>query len=266
VAVDPDTKEVIAKGGEKPGAAQIVQGKNPETGKEEHFVVDKKTGNYKPVNLEVAPNVSTVRTIDGNVLAGDKTTARKIFFDTLGMDDTIQRVDKILDDFDPEYFTYYRQGSEAGKKLLRKGGLKLPEDADKRSLEYRFFQGDLQSFVNSYIKQITGAQMGEKEAERIMKALGSFEDDAIGFEAKMTAMRDAMYRSRDLYAQRMAQIQASDMSEDDKIRARKSAEFATENAFADTVSKAAIEYEVTGKYSGAEEPEQAGQPGSGTYG
>jgi hypothetical protein len=103
----------------------------------------------------------------------------------------LSRLKQIENAFDPRYLklgTRWSSLLSAGKEKL---GMNVSV-ADKKQLrEYSAFKRKAISNLNQYIKEITGAQMSEKEAERLMKGMpnpgqGMFDGDSpTEFKAKM---------------------------------------------------------------------------------
>ncbi len=100
----------------------------------------------------------------------------------------LQRLDSIVAAFKPEYLTLPTKASmavAAGKELL---GMELTEEQKTALTEYTAFKRDSVDNLNRYIKDITGAQMSEAEADRLRKGVPDPEEDSpTQFKAKLDA-------------------------------------------------------------------------------
>ncbi len=100
------------------------------------------------------------------------------------------RMQNIQASFQPEFLMYKGQIAGTMLSLLDKI-VELPEGPQKKWLqEFSTFRQDTNANVNLYIKEITGAQMGEDEATRLTKAVANLDDSPAVFAAKLqNAMR-----------------------------------------------------------------------------
>jgi len=104
----------------------------------------------------------------------DKATKNKIegkIFDTA---EGMSRLDGIQKSFKPEFMTM-GGGLKAGwikmVDKIRAGGMKPTPEQTKYLTEYTQFKQDAWDNLNRYIKEITGAQMSEAEAARLMRSM-----------------------------------------------------------------------------------------------
>jgi len=104
----------------------------------------------------------------------DKATKNKIegkIFDTA---EGMSRLDGIQKSFKPEFMTM-GGGLKAGwikmVDKIRAGGMKPTPEQTKYLTEYTQFKQDAWYNLNRYIKEITGAQMSEAEAARLMRSM-----------------------------------------------------------------------------------------------
>jgi hypothetical protein len=96
------------------------------------------------------------------------------------------RLTSIGKKFKPLYQTYLGKiGAGAGDFASKIGLLKAtPEKFQEYVTKFKAFQQDVNANVNLYIKEITGAQMSEAEAGRLMKAMANLQDSPQAFESK----------------------------------------------------------------------------------
>lgn len=105
--------------------------------------------------------------------AWTKPTQNKIDEKIFNTTEQMARLQQIKSQFDPKYLTI-GGGTQAAfykwREKLRGGGELNPDE--KKFLEgYSQFKQSALSNINMYIKEITGAQMSEKEADRIRQAM-----------------------------------------------------------------------------------------------
>ena len=97
--------------------------------------------------------------------------------DILDIQESISDLEDIQRTYRPEFQTFATRAEASIKAVLEKGGKELsPEDA-KLVGDVALYKQDAWDAVNAYIKYLTGAQMSEAEARRIMK---SFPDPRLG--------------------------------------------------------------------------------------
>jgi len=98
------------------------------------------------------------------------------------------RLDEIAKTYDPFYQTYRGKLSFGLGQVLDKAEILnvLGADGYKKFIrEMGAFTQNVNSNVNLYIKEITGAQMSEAEADRLKKAVANLGDSPQLFEAKL---------------------------------------------------------------------------------
>ena len=128
--------------------------------------------------------------IEGEVqgsLAGNDVWLRKMQTDVSTAYGAATRVGRVAERFDPFYQSWAgkmtKLGLEAADKWIPTG---LPEGKSKDLLkDIAQFEQDTNANVNLYIKEITGAQMSEAEAQRLSKAVANLGDSPTVFKAKM---------------------------------------------------------------------------------
>lgn len=140
--------------------------------------------------------LSTSKSTNVNINTGDnipltgsaETTAQK---EIMMMDDADARLGEIIEAYDPKFLqTFDKMGYffDAGKEKL---GIELSEEDEADLAKFSDFKASAADNMNRYIKFITGAQMSEKEANRLLKAIpvpgdGFFDGDSpTQFKAKM---------------------------------------------------------------------------------
>jgi hypothetical protein len=84
----------------------------------------------------------------------------------------------IKETFRPEMQTFLVRGEAGWKSLLEKGGVGLSDADEKLIADVALYKQNAWDAANRYIKYLTGAQMSEAEAKRILK---SFPDPRLGF-------------------------------------------------------------------------------------
>ena len=106
----------------------------------------------------------------------------------------LQRVVNIADKYDNAYLEYGPRINAAWTGFKSKAGFTVPEQDREFLKNYSEFRQDAVENINLYIKEITGAQMSESEADRLMKAMpnpgfGVFDgDDPITFKSKLNTV------------------------------------------------------------------------------
>lgn len=219
---DPVTKELLFEGGGDDPKLWKMEGLNPETGKPEHMIMDE-NGNVVETGVQVLPKVSTLITKEGkDLLVGDKPLAREFTKQKVVLKRNIKNVDMVTERADPKFFNVFKRmgyGIDEGLSKFIQGGpdwLKNTTDAlgvaptkDEMAAlaEYKGFEGSVKNFNNRYIKDITGAQMSEPEAQRIMAAIGNMGDSFTAFNAKNTALKELMEYSKQLMEDELSMLQ-----------------------------------------------------------
>ena len=119
--------------------------------------------------------------------------------------ESLLRLDEILTDFKPEYLTI---GDKIETSLLgwkEKAGMTL-DPTQKNALADRatFFQKTFDT-VNRAIRDMTGAQMSEGEADRLMRGMPNSDDSPTEFMAKMQTTIGQMKSYDRIYRETMGQ-------------------------------------------------------------
>ena len=145
---------------------------------------------------------SEVTTIEMSV--GEQKTRREKLTDVR---DTLRDYQNIRELFKPEYLTLLGRGKTKGQGILDELGAldAFPEFFGKeRFTNVKEFYSATQERANKYIKMITGAQMSEAEAKRLMKAIPSIEDSPNTFQAKLDYIVKVAQSSYEAYAFELA--------------------------------------------------------------
>ena len=109
----------------------------------------------------------------------------------LGSQESIARLEAIRNEFKPEYQEIGSRLSNEWTGLKAKAGVGVSKEDSKKLTEYKRFQRRSIENINLYIKEITGAQMSEKEADRLRLAQPDpgekwySGDDPVTFKAKL---------------------------------------------------------------------------------
>jgi len=263
-AVDPVTGEVIAEGAEKKKSMSIPEltarklAGDQEAGaildemqkqKEGQFgepYVDKSTGALMQKNIKTGKVNKIAAPPKGMIIESDgaggftmrtgvptgaditKKTQGAIEAKLLGGQEQLKRMRIIQRGFKPEYQELGARLARAWTGLKAHVGMDVSEDEKTKLSEYKSFQRKAIENINLYIKELTGAQMSEKEADRLRLAqpdpgekwyLG---DDPITFKAKMddvikfagaSVARYNKYRAEGLSDNEIKQLAKDDMLE-----------------------------------------------------
>jgi hypothetical protein len=87
-----------------------------------------------------------------------------------------------------------------GLSALDKAGIPLSKDNRDKLEAYSTFQNDAFDNMNRYIKEITGAQMSESEADRLRKAMPDPQRDSpVEFKAKLDRSMVILQRAGNIY-------------------------------------------------------------------
>ena len=103
----------------------------------------------------------------------------------------LARLDQVRAAFKPEYQTFETRADMKWTALMEKAGRDISEEDKQQLTEFSDYKRESIDNINRYIKEITGAQMSEPEAERIRKGMpdpgeGVFDGDSpTEFRAKM---------------------------------------------------------------------------------
>lgn len=120
----------------------------------------------------------------------------------IGTADNIARLEAIGNQFDPSFMEIETRLGNTKTKWKEKLGMDVSPDEKEKLSKYSAFSRDAVENINAYIKEITGAQMSEKEADRISKAMpdpgdGIFSGDSpTEFKAKWRSAMKALKLSQ----------------------------------------------------------------------
>jgi hypothetical protein len=110
--------------------------------------------------------------VDLNRITPTKPTENKIQEKLFNSYEAAARLDKMATGFKPEFLTIPEKAGHKWTELKEKFNMGDVSDSDRKDLaEFTEFRQDSLENINLFIKEITGAQMSEKEAKRIRKAL-----------------------------------------------------------------------------------------------
>ena len=119
--------------------------------------------------------------------------------------ESLDRMDQIVSEFKPEYLTI---GDKIETSLLgwqEKAGMTLdPSQKEALAARATFFQKTYDS-VNRTIRDMTGAQMNEHEAGRLMKGMPNQDDSPTEFMAKMQSVIGQIKSYDRIYRETMGQ-------------------------------------------------------------
>ena len=156
----------------------------------------------------------------------EKSTKGQLEKKLIASRESMGRMDEIVKEFKPEYLTI---GDKIENKVLgwtEKAGFDLNPD-QKKGLEDRatFFQKTFDS-VNRAIRDMTGAQMSEGEADRLMRGMPNQDDSPSEFMAKMKSVIGQMKSYDRIHRETLGQGLDLDaggdygsMSDDDLLKA-----------------------------------------------
>lgn len=140
-----------------------------------------KTGGGKGIRFTTASG-ETIE-IGGDAVSSDPRTPTRpvetmLQKDLLAAQDRRFALERTLASFKPEYLEIPAEVWRKGLKGLDKLGVPLPASEEaKLTGAARFFRNAI-SELNAYIKDMTGAAMGEQEATRLRKAVADAENDS----------------------------------------------------------------------------------------
>jgi hypothetical protein len=119
---------------------------------------------------------------------------------------SLREFENIRDMFDPEFLTTVgRARSTAAEAMSRWNVLDLfPGEKERYEDKTKFFAA-VSDRANRYIKEITGAQMSEAEASRLLKAIPNVKDDPAGFMQKLNFVMEVSEAALDQYERIFAQ-------------------------------------------------------------
>ena len=232
--IDPVTMEELASGGAK---AKDEFGE-PYIDKATGALMQKNIGTGK-INKIAAPPKGMVIESDGaggftmrtGVSTGAKMTMKTkgtIESKLLGGKEQLKRMEMIQSAFKPEYQELGTRFAREWTGLKAWAGMDVSKEEKGKLTEFKGFQRKAIENINLYIKEITGAQMSEKEATRLRLSQPDpgeqwyQGDDPITFKAKMddvikfagaSVARYDKYRSEGLSDTDIKQLAKDDMLE-----------------------------------------------------
>jgi hypothetical protein len=123
----------------------------------------------------------------------------------LAANEGLARLHAIQSQWRPEFNEYETRLRVWGAGVGEKMGIEMPPELVELQNEFKSWQRDSIEHINAYIKEITGAQMSEKEADRIRLAQPDpgetvFSGDAPGaYRAKMNSAIASLEKARVRY-------------------------------------------------------------------
>jgi len=263
-AVDPITGETLAKGteekesmsipeltarklaGDKEAGAILDEMQKSKTDQFGEPYVDESTGALMQKNLKTGKVTKISTPPKGMVIESDgaggftmrtgvpsgaamtKKTQGAIESKLLGGREQLKRMEIIQRGFKPEYQELGTRLARAWTGLKAWAGMDVSKDEKVKLSEFKGFQRKSIENINLYIKELTGAQMSEKEADRLRLAQPDpgekwyQGDDPITFKAKMddvikyagaSVARYEKHRSEGLSDTDIKQLAKDDMME-----------------------------------------------------
>lgn len=164
---------------DKPSGAQLKTAIHPQTGETMNAVFrpDDPT-NVTTIDGQPLPEGFVVGDITGTPGEFTTKTQGALEEDVVTAKDTLVGLEKTMESFDPEFLTYFGKFKAGTLNILDKFGAELSDDQKEFIKNYSEFAQNSIKTVNETIKQITGAQMSEKEAGRIRKQVPDPENNA----------------------------------------------------------------------------------------
>ena len=121
-----------------------------------------------------------------DVFSPTKKTTDQLQKSLLSSNENLARIENMAGMFDPDYLTYQTKIEQGALKMAEKFGVDVGEQGREKITEISKFKRGAIENLNLYIKEITGAQMSEAEANRLRKAVPDAETDSpTEFKAKM---------------------------------------------------------------------------------
>ena len=87
------------------------------------------------------------------------------------------RIDDLMQSFDPDYMTVPYKAKMASLSAIEKVGGKLTPEQSQELQDFTQFRQTASEHLNRYIKEMTGAQMSEREATRLRKSVPDYQKD-----------------------------------------------------------------------------------------
>lgn len=152
-----------------------------------YFAWDEYAGRYYNTGIEAQPKSGQQINVYPEGSMPPLTSSATTQFQTKLQEskDRLRDIDAILNSFNPEFLT---MGDRINQKYLQAKsflGLGLTEEELRTGMDRAEFYARVQNYANLQIKYITGAQMSEKEATRLLKGIPHAKEDPLTFAGKM---------------------------------------------------------------------------------
>lgn len=136
----------------------------------------------------------------GDVIQPGAPARNELEKDIIASTNGLARLDSISARFKPEYLELPNQLVMKGVDFANKLGIPVSDEHKTRLIEFTKFRQDAFDNMNRYIKEITGAQMSEQEADRLRKAMPDPENDSAPvFKAKMDHAQEILRAAGERY-------------------------------------------------------------------
>lgn len=143
-------------------------------------------------SLTVGPEGEVTLTQGRGVSSGlQKPTITKLETSLINSAEALARLEAVGSTFDSKFLEFGTKVKVAFNEFREKAGGILGEvsaEDQQQIADYETFALNTISNLNLYIKEITGAQMSEPEAERLSKGVPTLDDSPSAFKAKMAAV------------------------------------------------------------------------------
>jgi hypothetical protein len=200
VAVDRRTGKVVRTTGIGEGAQKLMKGQEPALSEEVNSINSlTQDAGLDPVKYPPLPEGASREAVDARrriLTAYQASSAKPAELEKLQQgEETLRLFDKIA-----------AMKSEVDTGPLAAGRHAVASWAGMADPKVAAFRRDVLSQVNSYIKQITGAQVTEGEADRLMATMPTMEDQDDVFMAKLQAARDQVSRYQSRYKDQLRKV------------------------------------------------------------
>ncbi len=128
-----------------------------------------------------------------------KPTQTAVETELLNAEKGLLRIDRILNSYDESYLNAPKQWQNWLRDKWERAGFSLSAAGEKELAGYATFESYTLENLNRYIKEITGAQMSEAEAERLMKSMPQMGEGKTRFRAKLLAIQAALKANHDAF-------------------------------------------------------------------
>lgn len=144
----------------------------------------------------------------GDLLSTSKKTGDTLQDSIRKGTEALGRLSEIAETFDPKLLELPNQAENMLLGFAEKLGIDIGERGRGKVEQYAEFRQKTLSNMNLYIKEITGAQMSEKEAGRLKKAMPNMQDSPTEFRTKLRSLvrslRAVQTRARQALAEGIA--------------------------------------------------------------